>query len=104
MTIEPWSFLNISAYPELKEDHFGAKKKFKKLINKDFRAFFLKTVFIFSRPQFSKIWISETGYGSRLIPRYFRKKNGRFNPKNELTAAILVIFEKIGKGVPFGKK
>ena len=55
---------------------FWSKKKFKKLINKDFRAFFLKTVFIFSRPQFSKIWISETGYGSRLIPRYFRKKMG----------------------------
>ena len=60
---------------------FWSKKKFKKLINKDFRAFFLKTVFIFSRPQFSKIWISETGYGSRLIPRYFRKKMGGSIPK-----------------------
>ena len=29
LTIEPWSFLNISAYPELKEDHFGAKKSLK---------------------------------------------------------------------------
>ena len=55
---------------------FWSKKKFKKLINKDFRAFFLKTDFIFSRPQFSKILISETGYGSRVIQRYFRKKMG----------------------------
>ena len=29
LTIEPYSFLNISAYPELKEDHFGAKKSLK---------------------------------------------------------------------------
>ena len=55
---------------------FWSKKKFKKLINKDFRAFFLKTDFIFSRPQFSKKLISETGYGSRVTQRYYRKKMG----------------------------
>ena len=56
---------------------FWSKKKFKKLINKDFRAFFLKTDFIFSRLEFWKILISETGYWSRVVRCYCRKKISR---------------------------
>ena len=81
LNIDPLCFLNISAYPGLKEDHFGAKKSLKSQLIKILEHFFWKPFLFFLGQSFEKFWISRPAADPELSSAIVEKKSASYSQK-----------------------
>ena len=97
--IDPLCFLNISAYPELKEDHFGAKKSLKSQLIKILEHFFWKPILFFLGQSFEKFWFSKPVSDPELSNAIVEKKSPGYSQK-WVHSSHFSVFWKNSKGTP----